>query len=72
MGFEVTDHDVDAPLDQFVSVLQHLVGFSDAGGKPQIHFQPAALVRRYVHGKPRDSGLGIRGWGKAQSIDPNP
>jgi hypothetical protein len=46
MGFEVTNHDVDATLDQFVSVLQHLVGFPHAGGKPQIYFKPAALVRR--------------------------
>ena len=44
MGFEITDHDVDAPLDQLVSIRQHLIGFSDAGGKSQVHFEPAAFV----------------------------
>jgi hypothetical protein len=51
MGFEITDHYVDAPLDQFVSVFQHLIGFSDAGGKPQIHLKPTALVGCWFHHK---------------------
>ena len=44
VGFEITDHDVDAALHQFVRVRQHLIGFSDAGGKAQVDLQPAAFV----------------------------
>ena len=45
MGFEITNHHVDATFEKLVGVRQHLVGFPHPGGKSQIDFKPAVFMR---------------------------